>query len=40
MVARPPARPAPKLGQDTDALLAELGYDPAAIERLRADGVI
>jgi crotonobetainyl-CoA:carnitine CoA-transferase CaiB-like acyl-CoA transferase len=35
-----PNRPAPKLGEHTDALLEELGYDPAAIEDLRADGVI
>jgi crotonobetainyl-CoA:carnitine CoA-transferase CaiB-like acyl-CoA transferase len=40
MGAPVPNRPAPKLGQDTDALLEELGYDAAAIERLRADGVI
>jgi crotonobetainyl-CoA:carnitine CoA-transferase CaiB-like acyl-CoA transferase len=35
-----PSRPAPKLGQDTDALLEELGYEPAAIEDLRSQGVI
>ncbi|MGH6898591.1 MAG: CaiB/BaiF CoA transferase family protein [Geminicoccaceae bacterium] len=35
-----PSRPAPKLGQDTDALLEELGYDPAEIEDLRRDGVV
>ena len=35
-----PNRPAPKLGQDTEALLEELGYDPAAIDDLRAAGVI
>ena len=35
-----PNRPAPKLGQDTDALLEELGYEPAAIEDLRTQGVI
>jgi crotonobetainyl-CoA:carnitine CoA-transferase CaiB-like acyl-CoA transferase len=40
MGAPVPARPAPKLGQDTQALLEELGYDPAAIEALRAGGVI
>jgi crotonobetainyl-CoA:carnitine CoA-transferase CaiB-like acyl-CoA transferase len=34
------ARPAPKLGEHTDALLDELGYDPAEIEALRAQGVI
>jgi crotonobetainyl-CoA:carnitine CoA-transferase CaiB-like acyl-CoA transferase len=31
-----PADPAPKLAQDTDALLQELRYDPAAIAALRA----
>ena len=36
MGAPVPARPAPKLGQDTDALLEELGYGPAEIERCRA----
>jgi crotonobetainyl-CoA:carnitine CoA-transferase CaiB-like acyl-CoA transferase len=35
-----PGRPAPKLGQDTEALLEELGYDPGEIEELRAQGVI
>jgi crotonobetainyl-CoA:carnitine CoA-transferase CaiB-like acyl-CoA transferase len=35
-----PNRPAPKLGEHTDALLEELGYDPVAIEDLRAGGVI
>jgi succinate---hydroxymethylglutarate CoA-transferase len=38
--AEVPNRPAPKLGQDTEALLEELGYDPAAIEDLRTQGVI
>jgi crotonobetainyl-CoA:carnitine CoA-transferase CaiB-like acyl-CoA transferase len=38
--AEMPNRPAPKLGQDTDALLEELGYDRAAIDDLRAEGVI
>ena len=32
--------PTPDLGQHTDAILAELGYTPAAIEDLRARGVI
>ena len=31
-------RPAPALGQHTDAILAALGYDPAAITALRAEG--
>jgi crotonobetainyl-CoA:carnitine CoA-transferase CaiB-like acyl-CoA transferase len=35
-----PARPAPKLGEHTAALLEELGYEPAEIEDLRAEGVI
>jgi crotonobetainyl-CoA:carnitine CoA-transferase CaiB-like acyl-CoA transferase len=30
----------PELGADTDAILAELGYDPAEITALRTDGVI
>jgi crotonobetainyl-CoA:carnitine CoA-transferase CaiB-like acyl-CoA transferase len=33
-------RPAPALGEHTDEILAELGYDPATIRTLRADGVI
>jgi crotonobetainyl-CoA:carnitine CoA-transferase CaiB-like acyl-CoA transferase len=33
-------RPPPVLGADTDALLAELGRDPAAIASLRAKGVV
>ena len=36
----PPARPAPQLGEHTDALLAELGYDAARIRALRDAGVI
>ena len=35
-----PARPAPGLGEDSDAVLAELGYDAARIADLRAEGVI
>jgi itaconate CoA-transferase len=37
-----PARfdPVPALGQDTEAILNELGYDDAEIERLRRDQVI
>jgi crotonobetainyl-CoA:carnitine CoA-transferase CaiB-like acyl-CoA transferase len=38
--AEVPNRPAPKLGQDTDALLEELGYDRTAIEDLHTQGVI
>jgi formyl-CoA transferase len=33
-------RPTPELGQETDAVLAGLGYDKKAIDRLRADGVV
>lgn len=38
----PPAlrTPPPQFGEHTDAVLAELGYDAAAIDRLRADGVV
>jgi len=36
----PPARPAPALGEHTDALLGELGYDAQRLNRLRASGVI
>jgi crotonobetainyl-CoA:carnitine CoA-transferase CaiB-like acyl-CoA transferase len=32
--------PTPELGQHTDSILAELGYDAAAISDLRARGVI
>ena len=35
-----PARPAPGLGQHTDALLRELGYDAARIARLRDARII
>jgi crotonobetainyl-CoA:carnitine CoA-transferase CaiB-like acyl-CoA transferase len=31
-------RPAPALGEHTDAVLAEAGFDTAAIERMRRDG--
>jgi crotonobetainyl-CoA:carnitine CoA-transferase CaiB-like acyl-CoA transferase len=30
----------PRLGEHTEALLAELGYAPDAIETLRRDGVV
>ena len=33
-------RRAPKLGEHTDQILRELGYEPAAIQQLRADRVI
>lgn len=36
----PPGRPAPALGEHTDALLEELGYDAQRLEKLRASGVI
>jgi len=35
-----PKRPMPEPGQHTAEVLAELGYDSAAIEKLRADKVI
>jgi len=38
--ARPAMRAGPGFGADTDALLEPLGYDAAARERLRAEGVI
>jgi crotonobetainyl-CoA:carnitine CoA-transferase CaiB-like acyl-CoA transferase len=31
---------APEPGADTDAVLAEIGYDEAAIAALRADSII
>jgi crotonobetainyl-CoA:carnitine CoA-transferase CaiB-like acyl-CoA transferase len=36
----PPARPAPALGEHTDALLRELGYDEARIRALRDAKVV
>jgi succinate--hydroxymethylglutarate CoA-transferase len=35
-----PARPAPALGADTDALLRELGYDQDYVETLKRSGVV
>jgi crotonobetainyl-CoA:carnitine CoA-transferase CaiB-like acyl-CoA transferase len=35
-----PARPAPALGEHTETLLAELGYDDARIRALRGAGVV
>ncbi|MBE3555821.1 MAG: CoA transferase [Firmicutes bacterium] len=35
-----PVRPAPGLGADTDAILAEIGVDAAQLEQLRGQGVI
>lgn len=35
-----PPRPAPRLGEHTDALLAELGYGPEQVAGLRARGVV
>jgi crotonobetainyl-CoA:carnitine CoA-transferase CaiB-like acyl-CoA transferase len=34
----PSYRPGPSLGQDTDAILAELGYGPVDVERLHSAG--
>jgi CoA:oxalate CoA-transferase len=33
-------RPAPRLGEDTDAVLGELGYDPSRIADLRERGIV
>jgi len=35
-----PARPAPELGEHTEAILSELGFDTAGIEALRAAGAV
>ncbi len=37
---RPPNRAAPLLGADTEAILAELGHDEAAIADLRQQGIV
>jgi crotonobetainyl-CoA:carnitine CoA-transferase CaiB-like acyl-CoA transferase len=42
-LSRTPAsveRPAPALGEQTDEVLQEIGYDADRIERLRAQGVV
>lgn len=36
----PAEAPAPRLGEHTDAILAELGFGPADIDALRADAVV
>jgi len=33
------ARAAPKRGEHTDEVLAEIGYDPATVARLKSAGV-
>jgi crotonobetainyl-CoA:carnitine CoA-transferase CaiB-like acyl-CoA transferase len=38
--AEPPRWPAPRTGEHTDAVLRSLGLEPAAINRLRSDGVV
>jgi crotonobetainyl-CoA:carnitine CoA-transferase CaiB-like acyl-CoA transferase len=35
-----PGGPAPAMGADTDAVLAELGFGPTDVARLRAEGVV
>ncbi|MDJ0977635.1 MAG: CoA transferase [Erythrobacter sp.] len=37
---RPPNRAAPLLGADSDAILEDLGYDPDAIAKMRASGIV
>jgi len=37
---RPANRAAPLLGADSEDILAELGYDPDDIARLRAGGIV
>jgi crotonobetainyl-CoA:carnitine CoA-transferase CaiB-like acyl-CoA transferase len=37
---RPPNRAAPLLGADSEDILADLGYDPDDIARLRAGGIV
>jgi crotonobetainyl-CoA:carnitine CoA-transferase CaiB-like acyl-CoA transferase len=38
--ASPPFRPAPTLGRDSEAILAELGYGPEEVDALVAAGVV
>jgi crotonobetainyl-CoA:carnitine CoA-transferase CaiB-like acyl-CoA transferase len=38
--AEEPASAVPEVGQHTDAILGELGYDAAAISKLRAEGAV
>jgi formyl-CoA transferase len=38
--AEEPASAIPEVGQHTDAILGELGYDAAAIAKLRAEGAV
>jgi crotonobetainyl-CoA:carnitine CoA-transferase CaiB-like acyl-CoA transferase len=33
-------RPAPRIGEHTDALLTEIGFDRAAIARMRQEGAV
>ena len=35
-----PNRPGPELGQDTDNLLAELGYDEKRVAALKKHGIV
>jgi crotonobetainyl-CoA:carnitine CoA-transferase CaiB-like acyl-CoA transferase len=35
-----PTRAAPRLGEDTDALLGELGYSPSAIAAMRGKAAV
>ena len=37
---RMPNKAGPLLGQDSDDILAEIGYDRAAVAKLRADGIV
>jgi crotonobetainyl-CoA:carnitine CoA-transferase CaiB-like acyl-CoA transferase len=37
---RPPSRPAPALGADSDAVLGEAGYSSDEIRALRAEGIV